>query len=658
MRKLVLTIATLTSLIGSAGAQTLFTYGGNPVSKQEFLRVYQKNAMNKKPDMSDAALNEYFDLYTLFRMKVKEAELRKMDTIPSIQRELSNYRKQLSKSYLTDADMNKRLITEAYDRMKEERHIAHIMLNATPNMGPEDTMRLYKTMDSLYNLLSTGKADFKTLAPEFSEDKASKDKGGDLGYMAGLQTIYPFENAMYSTEVGKVSKPFRTQMGYHIVKVLDKRPGRGEVQVAHILLLTPKSKGEEGILNAQRKMDTIKAEMKKGVSFEELAKKYSEDKYTVKEGGLMKPFGTGRYAPEFEDASFGLKKPGDISQPVRTDYGFHIIKLVSKTPLKPYDSMAAQLKRLVENDSRAQMARDLFFDRMKTRNGFKEYPANFDELVAKTNTVIPDTGKAANQFKAADFGDMNKPVFSLGKNNYSQSDLMVYAETLTRGRMLGQRKTSMNEIYKMYVDNVVNDAEEHRLETDNEDFRNLMQEYRDGIMLFELMDQQVWGKASRDTTGLTAFYEANKAKYMWEPGFEGSVYHFKTEDAMKAGVAFLNKKPRMEDQEIADSVNTESTPDALSVMQGHYEFAKFKEANREVLTKGAVTRAVKNDDGSYTMVRVDEVYNTPTQKTLEDARGYVIAEYQDYLEKQWNAELRSKYPVKREDAVFKSMVSK
>lgn len=658
MRKLVLTLTTLTSLMASAHAQTLFTYGGNPVTKQEFVRVYSKNAINKKPDMSAAALNEYFDLYTLFRMKVKEAELRHMDTIPSIQRELISYRKQLAKTYLTDAEMNSRLVREAYDRSKEERRVSHILLSVTPTTPFEDTLTLFKRADSIYNALVNNKADFSALAAQFSEDRGTKDKGGDLGYMTGMQTLYPFENTVYNTEVGKIAKPFRTQLGYHILKVTDKRPARGEVQVAHILVTTPKSQGEEGKQLALRRIDTIKADLKKGVAFEELAKKYSQDKYSVKDGGVLKPFGVGRMTPAFEDAAFALKKPGDISQPIQTEYGYHIIKLISKTPLKPFDSVQTQMKKLVENDSRSQMARDVFFERMKQRNSFKEYPENFNDLVTKFNNMVPDTGKDANQFKSTDFVGMNKPVFSMGKTNYTQADYMTYAETLTRGRIMGQRKTSMTEIYKMYVDNVVTDAEEHRLQEDNEDFRNLMQEYRDGIMLFELMDQQVWGKASRDSVGLKAFYEANKAKYIWEPGFTGSVYHFKNEDALKEGMKLLNGKEKLEDQAIADAINTDAMPDALSVMQGHYEFSKFKEANRDDVAKAGVSKAIKNADGTYTVVRVDEVYNTPTQKSLDDARGYVIAEYQDYLEKQWNAELRSKYPVKKEEAVFNSMVKK
>ncbi len=656
MRKLVLTFLTITTLLANAGAQTLFTFGGTPVSKQEFLRVYQKNALNKKPDMSDAALKEYFDLYTLFRMKVREAELRRLDTMPSIQRELDNYRKQLAKTYLTDEQVTNKLMKEAYNRMKEERHVAHILIMAPPNMNQDDTLKIAQRMDSIYNALTKNKASFDELAAKYSEDNGSKSKGGDIGFMTALQTLYPFENAVYETEVGKISKPFRTQLGYHIVKVMEKRPARGEIQVAHILLTTPKSMGEDGVKLAEKRMDSIQNALKKGVPFGELAKKYSQDKYSVNEGGVLKPFGVGRMTPAFENAAFALKNPGDVSPVIKTDYGFHIIKLMERMPVKPYDSMEGKIKKLVENDSRAQMARDIFFEKMKAQNGFKEYPENFKTLVTRFDKMVPDTGKMANQFTANEFNKMDEPLFVINNNKYRQGDFVSYAETLTRGRIMGQREASLKELYKMYVDKVVNDVQEHKLEEENQDFKNLMQEYRDGIMLFELMDQQVWGKASRDSAGLQAFYDAHKAKYQWEPGFEGAVYKFKNEDALKNGMKLLNSKSRMEDEAIADSVNTDAMPDAVSVLKGRYEFSKFKEANREALTKGTVTKQKRNDDGSYTVVRVDEVYNAPSQKTLEEARGYVIAEYQDYLEKQWNETLREKYPVKVETSVFNSMV--
>ncbi len=655
MRKLVLTCLLSGALLTPGMAQTLFTYGSNPVDKEEFLRVYQKNSLNKAPDLSEPALREYLELYSLFRMKVKEAELMHMDTIVSIQQELDSYRRQLAKNYLSDEDVVKALHKEAYDRMKEEVRVAHILLKAPNTMLPPDTLAVYKKIDSIYKAATKGKADFAALAKLYSEDPGSKDNGGEIGYITALQTVYPFENAAYHTATGKISAPFRTQFGYHIVKVIDRRVARGEIEVAQILINTPKSKGEAGIQEARKRIDTIQAALKKGTAFEDLAKKYSDDRFTVNEGGLMKPFGVGRMTPAFEDAAFALKKPGDVSAPVQTDYGFHIIKLVRKIPLQPYDSILPTLKRRVENDSRAQMARDSYLENVKRKNGFKEYSPAYDAVVARFSK-IPDTGEAANTFKSGDFRDMSQPLFTLAGKDYLQSDFIGFADNTTRGRLMGPKGAVTYDLYNLYVRTVVNDFQEQQLLVENVDFRNLMEEYRNGIMLFELMDRNVWGKASRDTVGLKAFYENNKQKYLWEPGFSGSVYRFKDEVSKNAGIKLLKGKKAVSDEDLLKQLNTQDKPGSVSVQVGRFEFSRFGDVPREAIVKDKLSNPVKKEDGLYVVVKATEVYNEPAPKALDEARGYAVAEYQDYLEKEWNGQLRAKYPVQVDEAVFRSMV--
>jgi peptidyl-prolyl cis-trans isomerase SurA len=637
-------------------AQTIFTYGDNPISKPDFIRVYQKNNFNKTPDYSDPGVRAYLDLYSLFLMKVKEADEQHIDTVANIQRELDNYRKQLVKNSLTDEIATNKLMQEAYERMKEEIHVAHILIMAPPTMIAADTLVAFQKIDSMYKALSQpkSKADFTSLAKRFSEDKGSKDNGGDIGFVTALQTVYPFENAMYSTPVGKVCAPFRSQFGYHLIKVIEKRPARGEVKVAQIMASTPKSKGDTGIAAARKRMEMVEAALKHGEPFDSLVKKYSDDKYTVNDRGVMKPFGCGRMVPVFENAAFALQKSGDISPIIQTEYGFHIIKMIERYPLKPYDTLKEQLKHKVENDSRAQYAHESFVEKVKEKNGFKEIKVNMDALMTKVN-ALPDTGKNGNTFKASDFQNMMEPLFALGGKNYSQADFMTYAEKITHGRLTGAKGTAIHDLYKMYVDGVVTDFEEHRLIETNEDFRSLMNEYKSGIMLFELMDRNVWGRASKDSAGLRVYHTEHKDKWKWDNGFVGSVFHFKDEDAMKAGVKMLSAKKRPADSVIVKELNTATNPTAVTVQHGHYEFKSFKEAAQADIIKGKVTKATKNADGSYTVVKVEEVYNEPTPKTLDECRGYVIAEYQDYLEKQWNKSLHDKYPIKINEEVFKTI---
>jgi peptidyl-prolyl cis-trans isomerase SurA len=586
-------------------------------------------------------------------MKVAEAELKHLDTIPSIARELDTYRKQLARNYLTDDEINDKLLHEAYDRMKEDVHVEHILILCAPGA---DTAVAYRTIDSIYHVAISKKGNFEELADAFTQDKGTKGKGGDVGYITVFETVYPFECAVYGTPVGKISAPFRTQFGYHIVKVLDKRAARGQVQVAQILVATPKSKGEEGIAAGRKRIDSVKMLLNRGVSFDSLVKRYSDDRYTKNEGGVMKSFSVGQMVAPFENAAFALKKPGDVSEPIQTEYGFHIIKLIEKTPVKPYDSVQSVIKKKVENDSRAQMARDIYMNKIKEQNGFKEYPANLNAMIDRMKGMVPDTGKKAGIFKADDFMGMNKPVFALSGKEYTQTDFAKYMESITRGHITGKKEQVVRDLYKMYLNSVVNDFEEHKLAETNPDFKNLMEEYKDGIMLFELMDKNVWSKASKDTTGLEAFYAQHKDKYMWEPGFKGGVYKFKDEATAKEGMKVLEKK-KATDEDLMKAVNKNNN-DAVSVQHGHYEFSRFKDVPQAELQSGKVTQPVKTADGMYTVVKVDEVYSQPTQKSLDEARGYVVAEYQDYLEKQWNDQMRKKYPVKVNEQVFQSMVKK
>jgi peptidyl-prolyl cis-trans isomerase SurA len=651
MRKPALAGLLLAASFSVTQAQTLFTYGGKPVSKTEFLRIYQKNSLNKRPDFSEHALREYLNLYSLFRMKVTEAEKQHLDTSASIQRELENYRRQLSRNYLTDATVSDRLIHEAYDRLKEEVHVAHIMLQVPPN---GDTVATYRLADSLYRVASKKGSDFNALAREFSTDRGSKQSGGDIGYITALQTIYPFENMAYSTPVGSVSKPFRTQFGYHILKSLGKRPARGEIQVAQIMVMSPKSRGEEGQAAARKTIDSAVTELRSGASWDSVVRKYSQDKYTVAEGGVMQPFGVGKMTPAFEEAAFALKKPGEISAPISTDYGMHLIKLVNRIPLKPFDSMVSDLRRRVEADSRAQTARDQYMAGVKARNGWKEYPASYDAILKQLET-IPDTGKGANTFRASDFRNGSSPLFSIGGETYTVSEFGKFAENLTRGQIMGSRPVVLRDIYNMYAANVVNDFQLKNLDKENADFRNLMTEYRDGILLFDLMDRNVWGKASKDTVGLKNFYSANTAHYMWEPGFSGTIYKFKDRTTADQGAKLL-AKGRIKDEDIQKALNTDAVPNGVTIQHGRWEWSRFTDVSRSSVVSGKASAPIANPDGSFMIVAAEKIYDSPGPKSLDEARGYAVAEYQDYLEKTWNESLRGQYPVSVDETVFKSMV--
>lgn len=653
MRKLTVACALLV-LAGNINAQTLFHYGKYPVDKKEFVRVYEKNAINQKPDYSRPALDEYLKLYSLFKMKVKEAEMMQLDTMSSIQYELGNYRKQLVKNYLTDEEVKGKLVREAYDRMTENVRVAHIMIQVPPMAPSEDTVEPYRLIDSIYTAITKKGADFGEMAQKYSADVQTGNKGGELGYITALQTVYPFETAAYTTPVGKVSRPFSTPYGYHIVKVLDRRPAIGDLKVAQILLQAQAAKGAEVIAEARKEADMIYQQLKNGADFTEMVQEHSDDRFSLEKNGELEVFGVGQMVPDFEKAAYALKSPGDISKPIQTEYGFHIIKLVEKYPVGTYEEMKDKLTQRINKDMRAEVARDVFYESVKEKNGYKEYTNGKNEL-KQWFINLPASGESANKFTASDFKQKDNALFEIKGRKYMQSDLVSYAEKMTQGRLMGPREAVYDNVYSNYVRTVLDDIVEQNLIEQNPDFRNLMEEYRAGIMLFELMDRNVWGKASKDTVGLEAFHSNRKNKYMWKQGFRGSVYTFKNQETLKDGLRYIGDK-KMTDEDIMKKINSKELPDGIRIERGYYEFDKFDKLPVAEVKQGKASVAKKNEDGTYTVVYAENIYNSPVPKTLNEARGYVIADYQDHLEQKWNTELRAKYPVKLNEQEFNSLV--
>ena len=655
MRKLTVICSLLMMLANTSKAQVIFKYGKYPVDKKEFLRVYEKNAINQKPDYSEKAIREYVDLYSLFRMKVKEAELMKLDTTKSIQYELDNYRKQLAQNYLTDEEVRGKQIKEAYERMKENIDVVHILIQSSPMAQSKDTVAPYKLIDSIYTAITQKGADFGEMAEKFSQDRGSAVKGGDIGTITALATVYEFENVAYNSPIGKVSKPFRTPFGYHILKVIDRGPAKGDIEVAQIMTLAQKAKGEDADAKALAKANEALAKLKKGANWSEMVAEYSEDKYSRGNDGKLDRFGVGQMIRSFEDAAYSLNKPGEIySKPVKTEYGYHIIKLVKKYPVPPFDSVKKKLKARIERDGRAEVARKIFYENIKKKNGYREYKQNIEALKLEFVANVKDTGKNANKLILSDF-KTDEVLFEVKGVGYKAYDMLKYASDVTRGRIMGPKAVIFDNLYENYAKMVVTDIEEENLLDEKPEFRNLMNEYRDGIMLFELMDKNVWGKASKDTVGLTAFHAKRKNNYMWNPGFRGAVYTLKNADDIKTLDKVLSKGDAT-DEDVLKKINSDNNPDAVTIKRGYYEFSKFKDVPKSYVRKGKLSEAKTNEDKTVTVVFAEEVYDTKHPKTLDEARGYAIAEYQDHLEKEWNAKLRKKYPVKVKEEVVKSII--
>jgi peptidyl-prolyl cis-trans isomerase SurA len=623
----------------------LMTVGKRNIRKSEFEAVYHKNNNNAKAD--EKALNEYLELYTNFRLKVAEAEELGLDTTEAFKSELKGYRQQLAQPYLTDNEVTENLIKEAYERSKYDIKASHILVKVDENALPKDTLAAYNKALKIRERLLKGE-NFEKVAKEVSDDPSAKDNGGNLGYFTALQMVYPFENAAYNTKVGEVSMPVRTRFGYHILKVFDKRDARGQILTAHIMASTRGMQTAADTLAAKQKLEEIQAKIKQGVDFAELAKQFSDDPGSASKGGQLPWFGTGKMVPEFEEAAFQLKNNGDVSDIIQTKFGFHIIKRLDYKPLPSFDEMKAELKQKIAKDTRSQKSRESFIERIKKEYGFKENLKNRDEFIK-----VIDSTFFKGEWKAEKAAKLNKELFSIGNKKYTQTDFAKFIESQQSTQPATDYKLLIEKLYKNFTDKAVIDYEDEQLENKYPDFRNLMNEYRDGILLFELTDKKVWSKAVKDTAGLEAFYNANKDKFMWGERLEADIFYCKDEATAAKTRKLVEKglKKGYNVEEIQKQINTDSQLN-LKVVSG-----KFSKGDNKIIDSidwNVGLTKNQNVDNQIVFVNVKRKI-APEPKTLKEARGVVTAEYQNQLEKEWLKELKAKYTVNINREVLKTV---
>lgn len=612
----------------------LMTVGDTKITVGEFENVYHKNN-NKDATNDPKSLNDYVDLFVNFKLKVKEAEEMGLDTSKAFKDELAGYRKQLAQPYLTDKDVNEKLLQETYNRLKEDIHAAHVLVKVSETALPKDTLSAYNKIMEYRKRILKGE-DFAAVARESAAngDPSAKENGGDLGYFTALQMVYPFESAAFSTKVGEISMPVRTRYGYHIIKVIDRRKAQGEILVGHIMVKTTANMTKEDSLNAFTKITEIHNKLKAGGKFDELAQQFSDDKASAKKGGELPWFGTGKMPLEFEKASFALTNKGDFSAPLKTKYGWHVIQLLDKRGLASFEEMKNELKGKVTKDSRSQAGRSSLIAKVKAENKFKENLKARDEFYKVVDTTLFD-----GRWDGVKAAKLNKPVFNIGDKIYTQADFTSYIKSHQSKRPKADIPSIINQLYKQFVDEMVVAYEESRLDQKYPEFKALMQEYRDGILLFELTDQKVWSKAVKDTTGSKEFYEKNKTNYMWDERADASVYTC-ADDKVAKQVRGLLKKKKSEKDILAEANKN-------SQLNLQVETRLFNKGENEFIDKNwnpGISLDMKSKDNKTVIVVVNKLLK-PEPKSYQDAKGMVTADYQNYLEKEWLETLKKKYPV-------------
>ncbi|MCD6019605.1 MAG: PpiC-type peptidyl-prolyl cis-trans isomerase [Bacteroidetes bacterium] len=705
MKKRTLGFLTLTAVGFTAFAQTtepvIMTINGKPVYKSEFENVYKKNS-GKEVNKEQKSVKEYVDLFSTFKMKVFEAEANGLDTNSSFKTELAGYRKQLAAPYLTDKNVNDALLQEAYDRMKTEIKASHILIRVAEDALPKDTIEAYTRLmiirdaltgknptpaklteyenllkksagltkssthqDSVnYNsklsavrgitsALSSGGDKFAAVAKKTSEDPSAAENGGDLGYFTSLQMVYPFETAAFKTNVGDITMPVRTRFGYHILKVNDKRPSQGEILTAHIMVKFSKDMGEKDKANLKTKIDEIYTKLKAGEKFEDLARQFSDDKPSAEKGGQLQWFGSSRMPIEFEKAAFALENNGDYSAPFTTTYGWHIVKRLDKKGLASFADMKGDLKQRIGKDSRTQAGKTSLIEKIKKENNFKENAvAKKEFLKVIDSTVFQGRWEAK---KAEKLG--KKELFSLFNKEkaaviiFTQADFAKYIETHQTARPKTDFSMFLNQSYKEFVDETLINYEDGNLESKYPEFRNLLKEYRDGILLFDLTDQKVWSKAVKDTAGLKAFYEQNKNNYLWDERADVTMYKCANDKVAKEVRGMLKKNKS--EKEITETINKTSQ---LNVSVENITYLKGENKDVDANWKqGVVATDIKDTKENKVTVLVVNKVMGKTPKTIAEAKGMITADYQNYLEKEWLAYLKNKYTVKVNEDVLNTV---
>ncbi|GGD03130.1 peptidylprolyl isomerase [Hyunsoonleella pacifica] len=616
----------------------LFTIAEEPVYVSEFLRVYNKN-LDLVQDESQKDVEEYLKLFVNYKLKLQEAKAQGLHEKPSYQRELGNYKKQLAKNYMTDAEVNETLVKEAYDHITTDVKANHILVRVAEDASPKDTLVAFNKISNLRErALEEG---FETVRKQIHNGKTLF--GEELGWFSAFKMVYKFEKSAYSTPVGNISQPFRTRFGYHIVKVLDRRKARGERTVKHIMII-PKSESEAS--NAEKRINEIYKKIQQGEEYEALAKEFSDDKNSAPSGGLLKPFSSGQLSvPEFEEAAFALQNQGDISKPMKTDFGWHILKLVNAKPIGAFENIKPELEQKVKKDSRSQLIEEALIAKLKQKYNIGDNTPDLSYFVSILNDdFYKRTWELPKEFKG------NLPLVRIGDKQLTNAD---FADALLSQQKRIRGKQSFQGIvystYEAFLNSNLKQYQEENLENENEDFAHIFSEYRDGLLLFDLMENTIWKSAKTDSVEVKEFYETHKEKYKWPVRVEAEVASSTNKKIIKKVAKLMGENMSAED--IKALVNTNGKVNVIFTIDTMGTEHQALPKNFD-LTKG-ISKVCKHNNG-FVVANVSNVF-PEKQKPYEEVKGLVISDYQTHKENLWLEELKNKYKVVINTDVFKKV---
>ena len=626
----------------SINAQTLLEIENDKITLDEFKNVFFKNSHEEEIDTK--YLDEYMDLFINFKLKVYEAKQLKMDTITSFINELEGYAEQLSLPYLKNKEFDESLVNEAYERMKLDVRASHILLSVPKESTQKEENDIYNKIIDIRNEIKNNKINFSEAAKKYSDDKSALVNGGDLGYFTAFMMVYDFETAAYNTAVGEISMPVKTKYGYHIISVSDKRNAIGEVKVSHIMFKTGEGADEEKINSSKERINEIYENLIAGELFEDLAERFSEDRSTAVNGGALPAFGVGKMVAEFEKNAFKLENIGDFSKPFRTKFGWHIVKLLEKNPVPLIEDSKEDIIRKIQRDGRNDLSKEALFSKLRNEYKIKHNSSVFSSIRKVANKDLTNGSWNGN------YNKNNEILFYIDDHVVSLNSFIEY---LIKNQSVG---SNIDIMYQDFLNISLLDYEKSQLENKYPEYKALINEYREGILLFDLTNKKVWKKAVEDTVGLNEFFQQNKENYTWDDRVEATIYtcnNINTSLKVRAHI-FKNKLGLESENDDLLSKANETNPLSLKIESKKYLKGDNKFIDELKWVKGTSSN-IKQSDDSIVIIDIHNVL-PKTYKTLEETKGKVISDYQSELESAWINVLRNKYSVNVNKEVLYSII--
>lgn len=618
------------NLIWSQSQEVLLKIDGEPVYKSEFDRLFSKNA-NLLSENEQKDIDKNLDLFIDYNLKIKEAKSQGLDTLPTFFYQFNKFRKETANKYLYKTDVSKKLLHEAYDRMKKERNVDYILIVLNQNHTPQDTLKAYQKALKFKEEVENG-GDFNRLAQRFSEDPSVKENKGNLGWLKVFTTVYEFENAAYDIEIGEISEPFRSPYGYHVIRVNEERQREGKISVAHILLKAKNDKawekeGEEKIHNLYKKLTEEDA------VFADLARQYSEDPATAKIGGKMRKFSRGETKyDKFEEEVFKLNKDNPLSKPFKTEVGWHLVKFLDFQPIGSFEQEKKELAELIKRNNRSLIIRDSLIAKLQKKYEIKSNKPGLDYFTSKV--------KEEDFIKKMEADLPSGKMIEIADTNITYEYFYKRLRNLKSFRPQPFTPESVKKNFEDLKNLLLIEQAQNDLINENEEYANEVGDYRDGMLIYDLIDRNVLQK-SDDTIALQNFYKENKSEFIAPEKYEMSIVSGSNKKDVNKARKYLKKGKS--DEEIK-----KISPD-LIIHKGIFEAEDSQIPQNFKKTNGI--SSVHKENGVYMVSKTENVIPAK-QQSFDQIKGKVVSKYQAKLESDFMSSLHKKHQIEINEEVL------